>query len=54
MRDTGTACAMGTLQRCTTEYVECEDRIRLAGELASGATVVLWLTQRLMNRLIRM
>ena len=42
---------MGTLQRCTTEYVECEDRIRLAGELASGATVVLWLTQRLMNRL---
>lgn len=41
----------GTLQRITTEYIEAEDRIRLAGE-AGEKTVVLWLTQRLLNRLI--
>lgn len=40
-----------TLQRITTEYIEAEDRIRLAGE-AGEKTVVLWLTQRLLNRLI--
>lgn len=44
--------AMTRLQRLTTEYSEAEDRIRLAGEDAQGQTVVLWLTQRLMNRLI--
>jgi len=43
---------MNTLQRITTEYVECEDRLRLSGELANGDTVVLWLTQRLVNRLV--
>lgn len=43
---------MTTLQRITTEYIELEDRIRLSGELANGNTVVLWLTQRLLNRLI--
>lgn len=43
---------MTTLQRFTTEYIELEDRIRLTGELAHGDTVVLWLTQRLMNRLV--
>lgn len=43
---------MSTLQRITTEYVELEDRIRLSGELTSGDTVVLWLTQRLVNRLV--
>lgn len=43
---------MGTLQRVTLEYVDLEDRIRLTGELASGDTVVLWLTQRLVNRLV--
>lgn len=41
-----------TLQRITTEYVEREDRLRLTGELADGRTVVLWLTQRLINRLV--
>lgn len=41
----------GTLQRITTEYIEAEDRIRLAGE-ADEKTVVLWLTQRLLNRLV--
>ena len=42
---------MAELQRFTTEYVEIEDRIRLAGETAPGHTVVLWLTQRLLARL---
>ena len=39
------------LQRVTTEYVAVEDRIRLSGEAADGATLVLWLTQRLLNLL---
>ena len=43
---------MTVLQRLTTEYSEVEDRLRLAGEDAQGQTTVLWLTQRLMNRLI--
>ena len=43
---------MTHFQRITTEYIELEDRIRLTGGLAQGDTVVLWLTQRLMNRLI--
>lgn len=43
---------MSMLQRITTEYVELEHRIRLSGELTSGNTVVLWLTQRLVNRLV--
>ena len=40
------------LQRITTEYIDREDRIRLTGELAAGTVVVLWLTQRLVNRLV--
>ena len=43
---------VGALQRITTEYVEREDRIRLTGELTDGSAVVLWLTQRLVNRLV--
>jgi hypothetical protein len=39
------------LQRITTQYVATEDRLRLSGETADGLTVVLWLTQRLMNLL---
>lgn len=44
--------AMAELQRITTEYIDIEDRIRLAGALVSQAVVVLWLTQRLLNRLV--
>lgn len=40
------------LQRLTTEYVEVEDRLRIAGETTDGQTVVLWMTQRLMLRLV--
>lgn len=43
---------MNMLQRFTTEYVGQEDRIRLSGEFANGDTVMLWLTHRLINRLI--
>ena len=43
---------METLQRFTTEYVVLEDRIRLSGEFASGDTVVLWFTQRLIKHLV--
>lgn len=43
---------MADLQRLTTEYVDAEDRIRLTGELAPGQVNVLWLTQRLLSRLL--
>ncbi len=44
---------MAVLRRLTSEYVEGEDRIRLSGELDSGEVVVMWLTRRLLERLIR-
>ena len=40
------------LQRITTEYVDAEDRIRLSGEAEKNASVVLWLTQRLLSQVI--
>ena len=43
---------MSELKRLTTQFVETEDRIRLAGEIDDAQTVALWLTQRLINRLI--
>ena len=43
---------MTILQRITTEYIDQEDRVRLSGEAASGATISLWLTQRLLVRLV--
>jgi len=43
---------MNSLQRVTTTYVPAEDRIRLSGEAVDGQTAVLWLTQRLLTRLL--
>lgn len=43
---------MPDLQRITTEYIDVEDRLRITGERASGDVVVLWLTQRLVHRLV--
>lgn len=43
---------MVNLQRITTEYVEVEDRIRLSGENEEDQTFVLWLTQRILSRVI--
>jgi hypothetical protein len=40
------------LHRLTSQYIDVEDRLRLSGETAGGDTLVLWLTQRLMNRLL--
>lgn len=41
-----------TLQRITTEYQPFEDRIKLAGLIADNQPVVMWLTQRLLRRLL--
>ncbi len=43
---------MNALQRVTTTYLAAEDRIRLSGQTPGGDTVVLWLTQRLLMRLL--
>jgi hypothetical protein len=43
---------MLTLQRLTTRYDPAEDRLCLCGLDASGQTVSLWLTQRLLVRLV--
>lgn len=43
---------MNALERITCEYVENEDRIRLSGEVASSAPIVIWLTRRMMQRLL--
>jgi hypothetical protein len=40
------------LKRITTQFIPFEDRIRLTGADESGATLTLWLTQRLINRLV--
>lgn len=43
---------MTELQRITTIFVDSEDRIRLAGEGAAGQALLLWLSQRLLNRVL--
>ena len=43
---------MLALQRMTTDYIAHEDRIRITGACADGGVVVLWLTQRLLGRLV--
>ncbi len=43
---------MPTFERITTEYIDLEDRIRLAGEVGNAAPVVIWLTQRLLQLLL--
>lgn len=40
------------LERLTTRYSNTEDRICVAGELAGAKPMVLWLTQRLLLRLL--
>lgn len=43
---------MGNLKRFTTQYKGSEDRILLTGEDKEGATVSLWLTQRLLLKTV--
>lgn len=40
------------LQRITTEFIDHEDRIRLCGDVGAHQSVVMWLTQRLLDRLV--
>mgnify|MGYP001203905552 CR=1 FL=1 len=40
------------LQRITSEYVEAEDRMRLTGDTEQGEAQLLWISQRLMIRLV--
>lgn len=42
------------LERITTEYIDTEDRIRISGEVGNDVPVVIWLTQRLLQRLLPM
>ena len=44
---------MHNLKRITTDYIEQEDRITLAGLTDKDQTVILWLTMRLASRLIK-
>ena len=43
---------MGDLRKFTTIYSAHEDRIRLAGHRADAGPVILWLTQRMVRRLL--
>lgn len=43
---------MSKIERISTEYIDIEDRVRLAGEVENAATVVVWFTQRLLQRLL--
>lgn len=43
---------MYELKRLTSEYVEEEDRFRLSGQAGDEVVVVLWLTHRLLQRLL--
>ena len=41
-----------SLERITVKYVEREDRIRLAGQTPEGEAVIVWITRRLLDRLL--
>ena len=43
---------MTVLTRITAEFVAQEDRIRLSGERAGAAPLAIWVTRRLLNRLL--
>lgn len=43
---------MPRLERLTTTYDEAEDRIRVLGEVAQGEPQLIWLTRRLLDRLL--
>jgi len=43
---------MTAISRFTSEFVDLEDRVRLSSEVVDGRVVSVWLTQRLLNRLV--
>lgn len=45
---------MNELQRITTSYVDLEDRFKLVAALEQDRVVTLWLSQRLLRRLLPM
>lgn len=51
-RQPARAKLVNELCRVTSQYVDFEDRIRLTGELEDGQRVILWLTRRLLDRLV--
>ena len=40
------------IKRITSQYVVAEDRLRVAGVAEDGRALTLWLTQRLLNKLV--
>ncbi len=44
---------MTVAQRFTTEFTDYEDRLRISTELPGNHVVVLWLTRRLLDRLVQ-
>ena len=40
------------LERITTQYVAQEDRVRLTGQTPEGTPVVIWLSMRMLQRLL--
>lgn len=40
------------LSKLTTVYVPAEDRIRISGDIGNNKVVNIWLTQRMLNRLL--
>lgn len=43
---------MGQLKQVTIEYVESEDRLQMAGRTFDGQVIAVWLSQRLLLRLL--
>jgi len=43
---------MTKLERLTTEYIDVEDRIRLSGLVENTSPIVIWVTFRLLQRLV--
>lgn len=41
------------LTRVTTDYDRAQDRIRLVAELQGGGVTIIWVTQRLLQRLVQ-
>lgn len=49
-----TNTAIPVLSRLTTVYIPAEDRVRVSGRIGQGRVVVIWLTLRLLNRMVPM
>lgn len=43
---------MSAAQRFTTEFIDYEDRLRVSTELPGNQVVVMWVTRRLLDRLV--